>query len=519
MTDAGAHVADLLERWERRSPGRVALRFGEQSWSWSEFGARVRRNAAAQRAAGLTRGDRVAFLDKNHPACLETTLACAYAGTVNAVVNARLAPDELSYVLNDSCAKVLFAGAELLPVLEGIRDQLKTVERVVVVGGDEADEYEAFLAGAGEWDGAVRDDTALDDCFLQLYTSGTTGYPKGAMLTHRCLLAHSEAATRGFGFTAGSVNLVAMPLFHVGGTSWALAGISAGSETVLVRDVVPADVLATIAAFRVTHAFFVPAVIGFLLRVPGVREADVSSLRCLGYGGSPMPAALLSQAMDTFDVDFYQVYGMTEAAGVFCILGPADHRNADHPEWRSSVGRPVDGVEVRVVDPADGTVLGDGELGEFQLRGAQVMAGYWGRDEDTAAAIAGGWLRTGDAGRRDEHGRFYIEDRVKDMIISGGENIYPAEVERVLAEFPGIAEVAVIGVPDATWGEKVKAVVVASGPAPEADEVIAFCRGRLAGYKCPSTVDFVAELPRNATGKILKRTLREPYWEGRQRAL
>ncbi|ASR35304.1 long-chain fatty acid--CoA ligase [Prauserella marina] len=519
MTDAGAHVADLLQRWEQRSPGRVALRFGEQSWSWRDLSARVRRNAAAQRAAGLAEGDRVAFLDKNHPACLETTLACAYAGTVNAVVNARLAPDELSYVLNDSAAKVLFVGAELLPALEGIRDELKTVERVIVVGGAETDEYEAFLAGAGEPDGTERADATLDDCFLQLYTSGTTGYPKGAMLTHRCLLAHSEAAAKGFGFTADSVNLVAMPLFHVGGTSWALAGMSVGCETVLVRDVVPADVLATIAAHRVTHAFFVPAVIGFLLRVPGVREADVSTLRCLGYGGSPMPAAVLSQAMDVFDVDFYQVYGMTEAAGVFCILGPDDHRAADHPEWRSSVGRPVDGVEMRVVDPVSGTVLGDGELGEFQIRGEQVMAGYWGRAEDTAATIADGWLRTGDAGRRDEHGYFSIEDRVKDMIISGGENIYPAEVERVLAEFPGIAEVAVIGVPDATWGEQVKAVVVPSAAAPDPDDAIAFCRDRLAGYKCPSTVDVVAELPRNATGKILKRTLREPYWEGRQRAL
>ncbi|RBM19585.1 long-chain fatty acid--CoA ligase [Prauserella sp. PE36] len=516
MTDSG-HVFDMVRHWEREDPGRTALRFGERAWTWGELATRVRRNATAQAAAGLAPGDRVAFVDKNHAACLETTLACGLAGSVNAVVNFRLAPAELAYVLNDSGARVVFAGAELLPVLEQIRDDLDAVERVITVGGED-DDYEAFLSSGT--DSEPGHHAEPDDCFLQLYTSGTTGHPKGAMLTHRSLAAHSAAAADAFGFTRDSVNMVAMPLFHVGGTSWALAGMSMGCETIVVREVVPAEILATFGPERVTHAFFVPAVFGFFLQVPGVADFDYSSLRCLGYGGSPMPTPLLRKAMEVFPVGFYQVYGMTEASGVFAVLGPDDHRDTAHPERLASAGLPVGGVEVRVVDPATGDPVADGELGEFQVRSEQVMGGYWRRPKETDATIVAGWLRTGDAGRRDEHGYLYIEDRVKDLIISGGENVYPAEVERVLAEHPGVAECAVIGVPDDKWGETVKAVLVpVEGATIDQDEVIEFCRERLARYKCPATVDVAESLPRNATGKILKRTLRAPYWAGRQRAL
>lgn len=517
MPEASPHIFDMVRRWEAADPDRVAVRAGDASWTWAEFGNRVRRNASAQQAAGLRPGDRVAFLDKNHPACLETTLGCALAGTANAVVNFRLAPDELTYVLNDSGARVLFAGAEFLPVIEQIRPGLTAIQQVITVGGD-ASGYEHFLASAP----AARSphQAGPDDCFLQLYTSGTTGYPKGAMLTHRSVTAHSRAAAPGFGFGRDSVNMVAMPLFHVGGTCWALAGMAEGCQTIVVRDVVPEEILAQFGRDRVTHAFFVPAVYGFFLQVPGVAGYDFSSLRCLGYGGSPMPLPLLRRAMDTFGVDFYQVYGMTEASGAFCILGPADHRDPAHPERLGAAGRPVDGVQMRVTDPATGEPVPDGQAGEFQVRGELVMAGYWQRPAETATAITGGWLRTGDAGHRDADGYIYVEDRVKDMIISGGENVYPAEVERVLSEHPGVADVAVIGVPDEKWGEAVKAVIV---PRPGAElsqaGLLEFCAPRLAGYKRPVSVDIVEALPRNATGKVLKRTLREPYWAGRDRAV
>ena len=511
------HVFDPITYWVSQDPTRVALRFEDQSWTWQQLSDRVRRNAAAQSALGLAPGDRVAFLDKNHPASLETTLACALAGTVNAVLNYRLAPSELAYVINDSRAELLILGAEFVDVVDAIKPNLDHVRTIIVLGG-EADEYEAWLGKAPPRE--IAHPAHPEDCFLQLYTSGTTGHPKGAMLTHRSVGAHSVASSAAFGFARDSVNMVAMPLFHVGGTSWALAAMSQGAETILVREVVPAVVLDQITRQSVTHAFFVPAVIRFFLQVPGVSARDFRSLRCLGYGGSPMPEALLREAMGTFEVDFYQVYGMTEASGVFCVLAPQDHRDPARPELLRAAGRPVEGAEVRVVDPATGDELPVGEVGEFQIRGPQVMAGYWQREADTAASFDGEWFRTGDAGRRDPDGFFFVEDRVKDVIISGGENIYPAEVERVVSEFPDVAEVAVIGVPDDKWGEVVRAVVVAkSGADIDENKLLDFCAAHLAGYKRPRTIDIVPSLPRNATGKILKRDLRAPHWAGRSRSV
>ncbi|MPY80718.1 MAG: long-chain-fatty-acid--CoA ligase [Actinophytocola sp.] len=517
MSQDATVIFDVVRNGERQDPDRTALKFEGSSWTWRQLDDRVRRHASAQRAAGLTPGDRVAFLDKNHAGCLETTLACALAGTVNAVVNFRLAPVELAYVINDSNARVVFVGHEFRETMEKLRPELTAVERVIIVGGPD-DEYESFLAQADPSEPTDRPDP--DDCFLQLYTSGTTAFPKGAMLTHRSVLSHAVGAVDGFGFTRDSINMVAMPLFHVGGTSWALAGMAQGCVTVLVREVVPDEILAQFGQERVTHAFFVPAVFGFFLQTPGVTDHDYSSLRCLGYGGSPMPSVLLRQALETFPVDFYQVYGMTEASGVFSILGPAEHRDETHPERLISSGKPVSGVEVRVVDPATGEPVPDGVVGEFQIRGELVMAGYWQRPEDTASTIVDGWLHTGDAGRRDQDGYLYVEDRVKDMIISGGENVYPAEIERVLSEYPDVGEIAVIGVPDEQWGESVKAVVAAKqGGEIDADKLLQYAKEHLAGYKRPKTVDMVEALPRNATGKILKRELRAPCWKDRERAV
>jgi acyl-CoA synthetase (AMP-forming)/AMP-acid ligase II len=518
MTAQLTHIADIVRRWERETPDREAVRAGDRAWTWAQWAERIRRGAAAQTAAGLRPGDRVAFLDKNHPACLETTFACSLAGTANAVVNFRLAADEVAYIVNDAQARILFVGAEFLPVVDQVRDKLSTVERVVVVGGD-ADEYEAWLAAADPAEPAHE--ARPDDCFLQLYTSGTTGFPKGAMLTHRSMAAHTLAAAPAFGYTQDSVNLAAMPMFHVSGTSWSLLSLYTGGRTIVVRDIVPDQVLDQITRERVTHAFLVPAVYGFFLQLPDVAQRDYSSLRCLGYGGSPMPLPLLRRCLEVFPVDFYQVYGMTEMSGVFSVLAPGDHRDAAHEERLSSAGRPIAGVEVKVVDPATKEELPAGQVGEFWVRSEQRMAGYWGRAEATAETLLpDGWLRTGDAGRLDDGGYLYLEDRVKDMIISGGENVYPAEVERVVAEHPAVAEVAVISVPDDKWGEAVKAVVVAR-PDTSLDEaeLIAFSRARLAGYKCPRSVDVVDALPRNPTGKVLKRELRAPYWAGREKQL
>jgi acyl-CoA synthetase (AMP-forming)/AMP-acid ligase II len=287
--------------------------------------------------------------------------------------------------------------------------------------------------------------------------------------------------------------------------------MSVGATTVLVREVVPTELLDLIESRRATHAFLVPAVIQMLLADPDRAREALGSLDVLGYGGSPMPAPLMERVLATLPTPLYSVYGMTEMSGVFCVLGPDEHRDEHRTHLRASAGRPLPGTEVRVVDPTTGADVAPGEVGEFWVRSAQLMAGYWNMPDATRETITpDGWLRTGDAGRIDADGYLYIEDRVKDMIISGGENVYPAEVERVVLQYPGVAEVAVIGVPDPKWGETVRAVVVPTGDI-DAQALIAFTRDRLAHYKCPTSVVTVADLPRNPTGKVLKRDLRRQY--------
>jgi acyl-CoA synthetase (AMP-forming)/AMP-acid ligase II len=458
----------------------------------------------------------VAFLDKNNPACLEVALGAGQLGAACAVINWRLAAGELDYVINDSGASVLFAGADLRPAVEAIRDRLPGVTDVITVGGPD-DGYEAFLttarpAGRGR-------DVAGEDLWLVMYSSGTTGRPKGVMLSHRNIVEHTKNAVPLAPLGPGDRNLVAMPLFHVGGTCYALFGIYAGAPSTFTREPDPASLLAAFAA-GATHAFLVPAVVSALLAAGEKAIAALSGLKYLLYGAAPMPLAMLRQALAAWpEMSFVQVYGQTELAGVISALSPRAHRDASRPDRLVSAGTLLPGAEVRVVDPGTGKDVAPGQPGEFWFRSAQRMMGYLNKPADTAEAITEeGWLRSGDIGHIDDGGYLYVSDRVKDMIITGGENVYSPEVEQVVAEHPAVAEVAVIGVPDDRWGETVKAVVAlrpgqqATGP-----EIIDFTRERLAHYKCPGTVDIVDALPRNPSGKILKRTLRAPYWEGRDR--
>ena len=506
----------ILAHWAARQPDAVALSFGTTHRTWSELARRVRQIAAALRAAGLGPGDRIAVLDLNHPSCLELTLACAQVGTANAVVNFRLAPPEIAYVINDAKARLLFVGPEFADAVEKLRAQLPTVERVIRIGGD-ADEYEAWLAAHAPDPRAHP--AAPNDCFVQLYTSGTTGFPKGAMLTHRGMLAHARnvSATQDFGPDARVQ--VAMPLFHVGGTSYALIAVNAGARIFMMRQPDPAAALAMLEQEKITHTFYVPALMAMMNQVPGAAERDYSALKALSYGASPMPLPVMRASLKLFPGVMQQVYGMTEQCGVVSLLGPADHEDPTVAHRLVSAGKAIPGVEIEVRDPATGQPVPTGEPGEIWVRSEQVMGGYWGKPEATAAAITpDGWLRSGDGGHLDADGYLYVTDRIKDMIISGGENIYPAEIERVLAEHPALQDVAVIGVPDERWGEVPKAVVVAKpGATVDAEQVLAWCRERLASFKCPKSLDLLPELPRNPTGKILKKDLRKPYWAGRER--
>ncbi len=507
-------LAGFVEHHARHRPDGIAIRYGDRQWSWTQWASRIRRAAGALRAAGVRRGQCVAFLDKNHPACLEVLFAAASIGVVTTVVNWRIIGDELAHVLNDSRPRLLFVGAELQPTIEAAAARVPGIERVVVVGSEE-DQYESLLAAASpvEPDAEVNE----NETALVIYSSGTTGRPKGVLLSQRALANHAANLAPAFPFAEGDANLVAMPLFHVGGIGYALFGIRAGAPTIMTRE---PDAAALIGAMRAgaTHAFFVPPVIARFLEAGETASATISGLRYIVYGAAPMPLPLLHRALATWpDTNFVQVYGQTELCGAVTALSDADHRDSTRPDLQLSAGRAVLGTEIRIVDPETGNQLPAGDRGEIWVRSNQNMSGYLNRPEATADTITGDdWVRTGDVGRLDADDYIYIEDRLKDMVITGGENVYGPEVESVLIEHPAISDAAIIGVPDDYWGESVKAIVVATTETDPGD-IIKFCRRHLAGYKCPRTVDFVTSLPRNASGKILKSALREPYWQDRTR--
>ncbi len=514
-----ATVAEITRHHARIRPDAVALHFEGQHRAYGELDRRTNRVANGLIAEGVRPQTRVAILSKNTPAFFELWFAAAKADVVLVPVNFRLAPPEVAYVVEDAGAQLLFVGADFYPLVEKIADQLKSVRRIIALDGPYRSwaNYTDWLAAQPERDPGLE--IAPGNCAIQLYTSGTTGHPKGAQLSHANLLTLLPGALEQFGdWHDGDVNLVCMPLFHIGGSGWGLIGFYSGIETVLMRDPDPAAILRLIPEFRITKAFFVPALILFLLQVPQCAATDFSSLELIVYGASPAPIDLVRKAVKVFGCDLAQVYGLTETTGAITYLGPQPHHAGDEKQLKSC-GYAMRGVELRVVG-ADGKDVATGEVGEVICRTPQIMLGYWNQAEATNRAIRGGWFYTGDAGYLDEDGYLYIYDRVKDMIISGGENIYPAEVENALFSHPAIADVAVIGVPDDKWGESVKAFVVKKpGAEVTPEDLIVFARERIAGYKVPRSIDFVDTLPRNPTGKILKRELRKPYWAGQERQI
>lgn len=511
-------LPDFLASQAEARPDATCWIYGDRTWTWDQAWQETRRIAGALRAAGIGHGDRVAFVDKNNPAILEVLLGGALIGSAVAIVNWRLAPDEIDYTVNDSGARLLFVGHELADQVLALRDQLTTVEHIIVVGGEQ-DEFETWVAAGEPVD--LQPDVSPDDTAVVMYSSGTTGRPKGVQLSHRNLIEHTRNAVGDIAYDPDvDMMLIAMPMFHVGGTSYALFGVATGTPGYIIREVEPGALLAAAQA-GVTHVFLVPAVVAGLLNAGPDAMRIFAGLKHFVYGAAPMPLPILQGAIEHWPTtQFHQVYGLTELAGVITVLDDADHRDPDHPERLLSAGRPVAAAEVRVVDPATGSDVPTGEPGELWFRSPQATTGYLGRPEATAALLTeDGWLRTGDIGRVDEHGFVFVDDRAKDMIITGGENVYSPEVERVLTEHPDVAEAAVIGIPDERWGESVKAVV-ALLPDREttAEELISFTRERLAGYKTPKSIDIVEALPRNPSGKILKRDLRQPFWadQGRQ---
>jgi acyl-CoA synthetase (AMP-forming)/AMP-acid ligase II len=522
-------VAGVIRHLARLHPDDEMLVLGDERRTWSEELDAACRVAQAAKRDGLGVGDRVAFLDRNGTAYFDFLFGGSLVGAVNVAVNWRLAPAEMAAVIDDSRARVLAIHSDYLPALAAMPSGLSDVERIVVLeqGDDEPSCPDPRALSFQEWiDGCPAEDPGHvggpEEVSMQLYTSGTTGLPKGVMLTNRNLSTAIGAAGETFSISRDTVSLVAMPLFHIGGSGWALCAMSRGGRSVIVRDVDPDLLLELIATERITEMFVVPAVLMMLLASPSLATTDLSSLRLIFYGASPIAEDVLVRCMAAFGCGFCQVYGMTETTGAITALSFEDH-DPDGPRrgLLRSAGKPHDSVELRVVDPDTGRDADVGAVGEIWTRSPYNMAGYWGQPDETAATLdANGWLRTGDAGYFDAEGYLYLHDRIKDMIVSGAENVYPAEVENVLLSHPAIVDAAVIGVPDDKWGETVKAIVVLA-PNTQLDQaaVIAHCRSNLAHYKCPTSVETIDVLPRNPSGKILKRELRAAYWAGKERAI
>ena len=513
-----ASIADVIRTHAAERPDSVAIVQDDFRQTWSELDTRANRVANSLAAAGVGSQDRIAFLDKNGYEYFEVLFGAAKLNAVNVNINWRLAPPEVAWIADNAQAKVFFFGKEFADTVAAIRDELPTVTTFVCLEDDER------FATYEEWMGADDSDPQVSisggDVAMQLYSSGTTGLPKGVMLSNDNLFALLPDAQEIWGFDETMVSLVAMPLFHIGGSGWAMAGMYYGGRSVIVRELDPSALIDLIGNEKVTHAFLVPAVFQFMLMMPNVNEGDYSSLEMLVYGASPITEEVLAASIKTFGCKFAQAYGLTETTGAIVTLPPEDH-DPDGPNKHRlrSCGVPNSNVELRIVDPDSGEEVPTGEVGEILCRTNQNMVGYWRNEEGTKSAFTeDGFFRTGDAGYLDEDGYLYIHDRMKDMIVSGGENVYPAEIENALMKHPAIADVAVIGVPDEKWGEVGKAMVVAAeGEDATEDDILAFAREHLAGFKIPKSVDFIEAIPRNPTGKILKKDLRAPFWEGRDR--
>ncbi len=490
-----------------RSPDAVALVDGPTGarTSYAELDERVGRRASRLAALGIGHGDRVALLGENSPAYLEWLFAAARLGAITVPVNMRLAGPEVAYVLDDAGATVLVRSTTFAPLADAACAELTAPPTLVEL--------------AEEPDGPVRrepgpaDGRGAEPCVI-MYTSGTTGRPKGAVLTHDNMLWNAvNMLTAGAGVASTDVTIAAAPLFHIGALGLsALPLIYAGGTVVVVPSFDPAGFLDLMAAHRVTTQFLVPAMWAALTRVPDLGDRSFPALRWAISGGAPCPVTVIERFLE-LGWTFTEGFGMTELSPAALFLDAADV--VSHA---GSVGRPFLHVDARLVDEA-GEDVGVGEVGELVLRGPTVFAGYWNRPEETAEAFrdsgqhADRWFHSGDLGVRDSQGFVTLVDRKKDMIITGGENVYPVEVEQVLHRHPGVADVAVVGVGDPRWGETVVAVVVPADPAapPAGDDLIAFARERIAHFKAPRQVELVDELPRNATGKLLKRVLRERF--------
>lgn len=517
------NVGKLLTKSALTYPGNLALAYGTKKMTYAQFNARVNRLANALKRLGVRRGENVAILQYNCPQTLESIFACFKAGCGSVPINFRLHPKEFAFIIAHSESTAVILSEEFNDSILSIREPLPGVRHLIALSGagGELLDYEKLLSM--ESDQFVDEEVEPDDLAWLFYTSGTTGFPKGAMLTHRNLLAMTMNFYADIcpGFGPEDVILHAAPLSHGSGL-YALPNIGKGAASIILdsKSFNPELVFRTIHQYRVTNMFAAPTMIKLMVESPAIDQYDHSSLKSLNYGGAPILVEDLKKSIAKLGPCLVQLFGQAESPMTITYLSCKDHLLEGTPAQMrrlASAGIPRTDVEVKVFDSED-KELPYGEIGEIVTRSDLVMKGYWHNPEATGEVLRNGWLHTGDMGYMDERGYVFIMDRSKDMIISGGENIYPREIEEVIIKHPSVREVAVIGIPDPKWGEAVKAVVsLVEGKSLTQDELISYCKDNMASFKKPKSVDIVEELPKNNYGKILKRELRDQYWKGRER--
>ena len=515
-------LTQALHKAVRECPDALAVACGDQELSFRQLADRVSRLAAVLRKLGMQPGDRVGMMALNSIRYVEYLYGVWWGGGVINPVNVRWSPAEVGYSLDDCDTRILLVDKFFAPQATMLRETSKCLKTLVYCDDGEVPAgmlgYEQLMAAASAVDDAGHAGEALA---AVMYTGGTTDKPKGVTLTHTNLYINALSAVAAVPRPGDKVGLVVAPFFHVAGCGLSLQLIQRLATQVVVPMFDEVNILQTIQRRKVTESFLVPTMIKRLVDHPRFKEFDLSSLGMLLYGAAPIDAALLDQAMKALpDTEFCQAYGMTELAPTISVLLPHDHRPGPNQEKRlRSAGKPVPIAEVRIVDPV-GNEVPVGTVGEIVARGPMVMKGYWNKPEQSDAALRDGWMHTGDGGYMDAEGYLYVVDRIKDMIVTGGENVYTAEVENAIAQLPQVSMSAVIGVPDDHWGERVHAVVVLrEGQALDEATLIAHCKTLIAGYKCPRSVEFRTELPLSPAGKLQKFILREPFWAGRGRSV
>jgi long-chain acyl-CoA synthetase len=518
-------IVEGLKKTVAATPDKVASIAVDARYNFKQLDERINRLSGALADLGIQRGDRVAILALNHSRYLELYYGIPQLGAAVVPINFRIPPSEVKYIIEHSEAVALLVDDALMPLIDALRPHLSAVKHFISIGDAPRQDYllyeELLAKSSPDFDAPEIGDDELLGLF---YTSGTTAEPKGVMLTHHNMLSNIKHSNSVSVPQPGDVFLHTAPMFHLADGAAVFNNIAHGITQAYLSRFDPTEVLETIQRQRISTMVLVPTMINFLLNHPKIEEYDLSSLRQITYGASPIAPETLRRAMKVFGCRFGQGYGLTEASPLLTALLPEDHQAALVDERAAkrlaSCGRPVEGVEVRVIKE-DNTDIRPGEVGEIIARGPNIMQGYWKRPADTAFAVRDGWLYTGDLATVDEDGYLYLVDRKKDMIVSGGENVFSTEVEAVIYMHPAVKEAAVIPVPDAEWGELVHACVsLKDGANLTLEELEAFCHPHLPSYKIPRSLEIIeGELPKGGTGKILKKTLREKYWQGKVRLI